>query len=103
MRPDASENSQINPPAIVRASRAAGRHPHLASVLLQGRKSADIHASSGVIRGIPVEISPSAAELGGTESVSTPPAPTTNSRTVAAKTADWINTVIGSLNGWRLL
>src|SRR4029077_16609610 len=55
MRPDASENSQINPPAIVRASRAAGRHPHLASVLLQGRKSADIHASSGVIRGIPAK------------------------------------------------
>jgi len=54
MRPDASENSQINPSTIVRASRAAGRHPHLASVLLQGRKSANIHASSGVIRGIPV-------------------------------------------------
>jgi hypothetical protein len=56
MRPDASENSQINPSTIVRASRAAGRHPHLASVLLQGRKSANIHASSGVIRGIPVNI-----------------------------------------------
>jgi hypothetical protein len=26
---------------------------HLASVLLRGRKSANIHASSGVIRGIP--------------------------------------------------
>jgi hypothetical protein len=55
MRPDASENSQINLSTIVRASRAAGRHPHLASVLLQGRKSANIHASSGVIRGIPVK------------------------------------------------
>ena len=37
-----------------RAARAAGSHPHLASVLLQGRKSANIYASSGVIRGIPV-------------------------------------------------
>src|SRR5437667_943012 len=51
MRPDASENSQISPSTIVRG--AAGSHPHLASVLLQGRKSANIHASSGVIRGIP--------------------------------------------------
>jgi hypothetical protein len=54
MRPDASENSQISPSTIVRAARAAGSHPHLASVLLQGRKSANIYASSGVIRGIPV-------------------------------------------------
>src|SRR5437016_6476665 len=38
-----------------RAARAAGSHPHLASVLLQGRKSANIYASSGVIRGIPAE------------------------------------------------
>ena len=37
-------------------ARAAGSHPHLASVLLQGRKSANIHASSGVIRGIPAPI-----------------------------------------------
>src|SRR5260221_10054364 len=55
MRPDASENSQISPSTIVRAARAPGSHPHLASVLLQGRKSANIHASSGVIRGIPAE------------------------------------------------
>src|SRR6266446_4543994 len=55
MRPDASENSQISPSTIVRAARAAGSHPQLASVLLQGRKSANIHASSGVIRGIPVK------------------------------------------------
>jgi hypothetical protein len=54
MRPDASENSQISPSTIVRAARAAGSHPHLASVLLQGRKSANIYASSGVIRGIAV-------------------------------------------------
>jgi hypothetical protein len=52
MRPDASENSQISPSTIVRAARAAGSHPHLASVLLQGRKSANIHASSGVIWGM---------------------------------------------------
>src|SRR3954465_2296428 len=37
MRPDASENSQINPSTIVWAARAAGSHPHLASVLQQGR------------------------------------------------------------------
>src|SRR5947208_15160698 len=55
MRPDASENSQISPSTIVWAARAAGSHPHLASVLLQGRKSANIHANSGVIRGIPVK------------------------------------------------
>ena len=41
------------PSTIVRAARAAGSHPHLASVLLQGRKSANIRASSGGIRGIP--------------------------------------------------
>jgi hypothetical protein len=34
---------------IVRAARAAGSHSLLASVLLQGRKSANIHAGSGVI------------------------------------------------------
>jgi hypothetical protein len=41
---------------IVRAARAASRHPHLASVLLQGRKSANIRVSFGVIRGIPAEM-----------------------------------------------
>src|SRR4029453_7093768 len=56
MRPDASENSQTSPSTIVRAARAAGSHPHLASVLLQGRRSGNIHASSGVIRGIPDEM-----------------------------------------------
>jgi hypothetical protein len=53
MRPDASENSQISSSTIVRAARAAGSHPHLASVLQQGRKSANIRVSLGVIRGIP--------------------------------------------------
>src|SRR5271169_85716 len=61
MRPDASENSQISPSTIVRAARAAGSHPHLASVLLQGRRSANIHASSGVIRGIADTGTPSLA------------------------------------------
>ena len=42
MRPDASENSQISSSTIVRAARAAGSHPHLASVLQQGWKSANI-------------------------------------------------------------
>jgi hypothetical protein len=53
MRPDASENSQISSSTIVRTARAAGSHPHLASVLQQGRKSANIRVSLGVIRGIP--------------------------------------------------
>ena len=53
MRPDASENSQISCSTIVRAARAAGSHPHLASVLQQGGKSANICVSLGVIRGIP--------------------------------------------------
>src|SRR5262249_10849189 len=53
MRPDASENSQIRPSTIVRAARAAGSHPHLASVLLQGRKSrifTPVRESSGESR-----------------------------------------------------
>src|SRR5215472_8036528 len=52
MRPDASENSQINPSTIVRAARAAGSQPHLASGF-QGRcKIATLHADFGVIRGM---------------------------------------------------
>src|SRR5262249_50761369 len=51
---DARENGQIRPSTSVRVARAAGSHPHLASVLQQGRKSAKIHVSLGVIRGIPV-------------------------------------------------
>src|SRR5262249_17876813 len=53
VRPDARENGQIRPSTSVRVARAAGSHPHLASVLQQGRKSAKIHVSLGVIRGIP--------------------------------------------------
>src|SRR5262249_23679401 len=55
VRPDARENGQIRPSTSVRVARAAGSHPHLASVLQQGRKSAKIHVSLGVIRGIPVK------------------------------------------------
>src|SRR5215813_5155651 len=56
MRPDASENSQINPSTIVRAARAAGSQPHLASGF-QGRcKIATLHADFGVIRGMSVEV-----------------------------------------------
>jgi len=53
VRPDARENGQIRPSTSVRVARAAGSHPHLASVLQQGRKSAKIRVSLGVIRGIP--------------------------------------------------
>src|SRR5262245_42739536 len=45
MRPDASENSQISCSTIVRAAAAAASHPHLASVLMQGRKSPNICVS----------------------------------------------------------
>src|SRR5258708_23715523 len=53
MRPDASENSQVSCSTIVRAARAPGSRPHLASVLQQGRKSVNICVSLGVIRGNP--------------------------------------------------
>jgi len=49
------KNSQINPSTIVRAARAAGSQPHLASGF-QGRcKIATIHAGFGVIRGMSVQ------------------------------------------------
>src|SRR5262245_2087561 len=53
VRPDGRENGQIRPSTSVRVARAAGSHPDLASVQ-QGRKSAKIRVSLGVIRGIPV-------------------------------------------------
>jgi hypothetical protein len=43
------------PPTTVRAARCAGGRPHLAAVLQEGRKSANICTSSGAIRGIPVK------------------------------------------------
>src|SRR5215831_15201287 len=56
MRPDASENSQINTSTIVRAAGAAGSQPHLASGF-QGRcKIATLHAGFGVIRGMSVKL-----------------------------------------------
>ena len=53
-RPNASENSQISASTTVRAAQGDGSRPNLASVLLEGRKNANIHASSGVIWRIPV-------------------------------------------------
>jgi hypothetical protein len=41
------------PSTTVRAARGAGNRLRLASVLREGRKSANIHTRSGVIRGIP--------------------------------------------------
>src|SRR6516164_11839077 len=61
MRPDASENSQISPSTIVQAARAAGSHPHLPSVLLQGRKDANIPDSSGESRMRAPQVTPSPA------------------------------------------
>src|ERR1035441_10601177 len=54
VRPNASENGQISPSTTVRAARGDGSCPNLASILPEGRKNANIHASSGIIRGIPV-------------------------------------------------
>ena len=53
MRPNVSENSQINPSTNVRAAQGDGSRPNLASVLQQGEKSANIHVRSGAIWGIP--------------------------------------------------
>jgi Transposase DDE domain group 1 len=56
---NAASSSQMGPlrNSVARGTRAraAGSHPHLASVLQQSRKSANIHVSLGGIRGIPVE------------------------------------------------
>jgi heme a synthase len=52
VRPNASENSQIRPSTSIRVTRGAGSGPHLAFVLREGRKYANIHARSGVIWGI---------------------------------------------------
>ena len=53
-RSNASENEQICPTTTVPDARGVDSRPHLASVLQEGRKSTNIHAGSGVIRGIPV-------------------------------------------------
>src|SRR5476651_231060 len=44
-----------SPTTTVRAARRASSRPHLAAVLREGRKSANIYASLGFIRGIPVK------------------------------------------------
>jgi integrase len=48
----------IAPSTTVRAARRASSRPHLAAVLREGRKSANIYASLGFIRGIPDKVSP---------------------------------------------
>jgi len=45
--------ARSHPSAAIRAARRAGSRLHLASVLREGRKSANIHASLGRIWGIP--------------------------------------------------
>src|SRR5665811_1486645 len=55
VRPNASENGQISPSTTVRAVRGDGSCPKLASILPEGRKTANICPNSGVIRGIPVQ------------------------------------------------
>jgi hypothetical protein len=53
VRPNASENGQISPSTTVRAARGDGSCPKLASILPEGRKTANICPNSGVIRRIP--------------------------------------------------
>lgn len=61
-------NSQISPSTIVRLPELLVANPHLASVLLQGRKKRENFASSEVIRGtnIPAEV-----DMNGIDHVST--------------------------------
>ena len=57
------ENGQISPSTSVRAARRAGSRLHLAAVLQEGRKYANIHARSGIISGSRINTSlPSEAE-----------------------------------------
>jgi hypothetical protein len=55
MRRPLSSSAPFGEPAFLLLSFGSevGGHPHFAAILLQGRKSANIHASSGVILGIP--------------------------------------------------
>jgi len=55
VRPNASENGQISPSAVVRDARGDGGHPRRKPVLLERRKSAKIHAGSGFIWRISVK------------------------------------------------
>ena len=52
VRPNASENSQINPSTIVRVAQGDGSRPNLVSVLQEGDKGANIHVRSAAIRQI---------------------------------------------------
>ena len=45
---------QINSSTTITTTPGTGNRPQLASILREGRKSANIHLSSGVIWGIPV-------------------------------------------------
>ncbi len=54
VRSNASKNGQISPSTTICVARGAGSRPQLASVLQEGRRSPNIHASSGAIQGIPV-------------------------------------------------
>ena len=47
--------ARSSPSTIVRAARAAGSHPHLASVLLQGRKKREYSRQFGSHPGIPAK------------------------------------------------
>ena len=47
-----------HPSTAVRAARGDDSCPNLASILPEGRKTVNIHPSSGVIRGIPLKINP---------------------------------------------
>jgi integrase len=61
VRPNASENSQINPSTIVRVAQDDGSRPNLASILQEGRKSANIQVRSAAIWGIPANGRPMSA------------------------------------------
>src|SRR5271169_6942054 len=52
-RPNARQNDQINPSTTIPTTPGTGSRPQLASILREGRKSANIHLSSGVIWGTP--------------------------------------------------
>jgi hypothetical protein len=53
VRPNARQNDQINPSTTIPTTPGTGSRPQLASMLREGRKSANIHLRSGVIWGIP--------------------------------------------------
>ena len=55
--PSVSKNSPIRPSTSIRVTRGAGSGPHLAFVLREGRKNANIQANSAVIWRIPAYMS----------------------------------------------